>query len=568
MASSVTPLPPDRYSPVQVRSFNDWKVVGDTDDDTLLDSWELLKFGNLAQGSTDDPDSDGLTNLGEFLAATDPNDADTDDDALPDGWEVTYSLNPLVDDSAGDADSDGLTNAAEYSAGSNPGSADTDSDGLPDKWELDNGTSVASNDAGADPDGDGYTNIQEYSANTNPQDPDSTPDSADSPGHRPGYPDVVDELRPGQGRQPYSRNSFETVPASVNRAIARSGLRDFPLCLAPVWSISLLNAVNLVHTVPGRHFIRRATGDPGPEPVQRALSPVFQGSVGSVSCCVLVGDGAGRGRAAVRRFFGRYPGRLQVGRGHLEPGAHGIRDNARHGLGERHHLRPFHPGNLHPNNPGTLLLGTAIYSDMLFSREEGVVCEARLRVVDADTGGQVAAFFLYEAYDGASDEIDYEFLTNQNTDQVLLTSWDNWVSGLSHNDGEHHADANPVVGGIDYSGWTTVRMYWEQGRVRWEINGETVHQETGVVPDQAMKLHLSLWAPESGWSAAYDASLAPVSSSGSNTAYSMDVDYVKVSRLDPAETVPALGTDAFLLLALALVLMGQYAVRGRFRPRF
>ena len=35
-----------------------------------------------------DLDGDGLTNLDEYLAGTDPQDQETDDDGLPNGWEV------------------------------------------------------------------------------------------------------------------------------------------------------------------------------------------------------------------------------------------------------------------------------------------------------------------------------------------------------------------------------------------------------------------------------------------------------------------------------------------------
>lgn len=47
----------------------------DTDHDGLPDAWELQHFGTLATGPNDDPDGDGMSNLQEYLAGTDPKSA-------------------------------------------------------------------------------------------------------------------------------------------------------------------------------------------------------------------------------------------------------------------------------------------------------------------------------------------------------------------------------------------------------------------------------------------------------------------------------------------------------------
>ena len=117
---------------------------------------------------TEDPDNDGLPNYLEFLGHdgvantndwTDPTDSDTDDDTMPDGWEYTYGLNARdPDDANRDADSDGLINLSEYLAGTNPRMTDTDADGLSDAEEV---ITYLSDPLDPDTDGDGLLDGRE-----------------------------------------------------------------------------------------------------------------------------------------------------------------------------------------------------------------------------------------------------------------------------------------------------------------------------------------------------------------------------------------------------------------------
>lgn len=70
----------------------------DLDADGLPDAWEFAHFGNLDQTPLDDLDYDGLNNLQEYLAGTDPLNPDTDHDGVPDGVEIVMGGNPLVAD--------------------------------------------------------------------------------------------------------------------------------------------------------------------------------------------------------------------------------------------------------------------------------------------------------------------------------------------------------------------------------------------------------------------------------------------------------------------------------------
>ena len=66
------------HDPAQLNeaTFDNVAVVpDDSDQDGMLDTWEMATFGNLTQTAAGDFDNDGMTNLQEFLAGTNPKDA-------------------------------------------------------------------------------------------------------------------------------------------------------------------------------------------------------------------------------------------------------------------------------------------------------------------------------------------------------------------------------------------------------------------------------------------------------------------------------------------------------------
>ncbi|GHC07154.1 thrombospondin type 3 repeat-containing protein [Cerasicoccus arenae] len=66
-------------------SIDYWPLEWDRDSDGMPDFWEQIHFGDIANRGGDDFDHDGLTNLAEYSAVSDPTNADEDMDGFPDG---------------------------------------------------------------------------------------------------------------------------------------------------------------------------------------------------------------------------------------------------------------------------------------------------------------------------------------------------------------------------------------------------------------------------------------------------------------------------------------------------
>jgi uncharacterized delta-60 repeat protein len=116
--------------------------------DTDESSFDIALTGQGADSTLDD-DSDGLTNMREFLLGTNPNVPDSDGDGFDDGFEVSV-------------------------LGTNPLLADTDGDGLPDAWEVSTGLDPRRDDAGEDRDFDFVSNRDEYNGGVNSTNPNSS----------------------------------------------------------------------------------------------------------------------------------------------------------------------------------------------------------------------------------------------------------------------------------------------------------------------------------------------------------------------------------------------------------
>ncbi|MDB0068426.1 sulfatase-like hydrolase/transferase [Akkermansiaceae bacterium] len=153
----------------------------DTDNDGMPDNYETANGlnPNLDDATLDNDASggaDGLTNLEEYIAGTDPQDSDSDNDGLLDGQEVNGTLNPWI---AG-------VQSGPPGDPTDPLEPDSDGDSVDDNAEILAGTdpNVRPPDTGpifpfVDSDGDSYRDEAEVAFGSNPNDDSNIPD------HRP-----------------------------------------------------------------------------------------------------------------------------------------------------------------------------------------------------------------------------------------------------------------------------------------------------------------------------------------------------------------------------------------------
>ncbi len=81
-------------------------------------AWESLGGHTLTEGTMP-----GFHGLYPYLGIDSYLDIEDDGDEMPSDWELQYGLNPVTNDASEDVDSDGYSNLKEYISGTNPTNA-------------------------------------------------------------------------------------------------------------------------------------------------------------------------------------------------------------------------------------------------------------------------------------------------------------------------------------------------------------------------------------------------------------------------------------------------------------
>ncbi len=202
-----------------------------------------------------------------------------------------------------------------------------------------------------------------------------------------------------------------------------------------------------------------------------------------------------------------------------------------------------------PENPeGEFLSGTSIRTYREFEQDQVIEFEARVRLVDTSenpiSGGLVGAFSLYN--DVTRDEVDWSYLSSQLDESEILTNIYNNGFPMSVGDVEY-----TKVEGLDISVFNTYTTRWFKDKIDYFVNGQLIRTgpNRGIlndVPEDPLRLYLSLFAPAAGFAKGYDEVLQPVGNASLNKSYFFDVDYVQV-RKPQLETLRAAGTAAVYL---------------------
>jgi hypothetical protein len=145
------------------------------------------------------------------------------------------------------------------------------------------------------------------------------------------------------------------------------------------------------------------------------------------------------------------------------------------------------------------------------------------------------------------DEIDFELISNQAvggapTNDPFTNFWNEgpFTGPAAAGAGQFHN-----VAGVDLTQFQNYKVEWTPQAVKWYVNNNLVRTQTTNVPDDPMKLHFNLWAPDSSFADAFNAAMTPAATAGANQRYTLQVDHVEVNRINTTLSSNLLADPSF-----------------------
>ncbi len=143
------------------------------------------------------------------------------------------------------------------------------------------------------------------------------------------------------------------------------------------------------------------------------------------------------------------------------------------------------------------------------------------------------------------DEIDHEMLSNEVVSGAQRSFTNYWDDGPFTGPGSGGSPQLNVVAGLDMTQFHDYRVDWLPNRIDWYIDDVPVRSVTTNVPNDPMNFRMNFWAPDMGFTQAYDANLMPAATAGANQTFELEIDRVQIDRLFTMESAERILDPSF-----------------------
>lgn len=176
--------------------------------------------------------------------------------------------------------------------------------------------------------------------------------------------------------------------------------------------------------------------------------------------------------------------------------------------------------------------GSGLESVGSYALSTGLIVQARVRLA-ADAAGVVAEIGLRGDNGTTYDSISAAYLGNQPVSVLLAQVWQNESKTAPDYAAAARVSALKSKAGFSRRNWHTIELRYLGATAEWYLDGALLHQSAVPFAAVSMKSWLRIWAPETGWTQGYSATLSPAVNPYAAVRYPFDVDWVRIYRIVP-----------------------------------